>query len=76
MIAWINFYIWSIENKILDYVDKNLSIIEMDMNNSIRHYKNVNGIKQRRKKKVNNVKLNLNKALEILTFIYLFLDIV
>ncbi len=75
MIAWINFYIWSIENKILDYVDKNLSIIEMDMNNSFR-LKNVNDIKQRRKKTVNNVKLNLNKALEILTFIYLFLDIV
>ncbi len=51
-VAQLNFFRWSIENKILDYVDKNLSIIEMDMNNSIRHYKkdNVNGIKQRRKR--------------------------
>jgi hypothetical protein len=53
-VGQLNFFRWSIENKILDYVEKNLSIIETDMNNSIRHiYKkdNQNDNKKQRRKR-------------------------
>lgn len=53
-VGQLNFFRWAIENKILDYVEKNLPVIENDMNNSIRHiYKKDNtsdGKKQRRKR--------------------------
>lgn len=37
-IGQLNFFRWAIEFKVLDYVKKNLSSIEKDMNNSIKHY--------------------------------------
>lgn len=54
-VGQLNFFRWAIENKILDYVDKNLEEIESDMNNSIRNlYKREKGEegkpKQRRKR--------------------------
>lgn len=54
-VGQLNFFRWSIENKILDYVEKNLSDIETDMNNAIRHLYKKNGDtnsgeKQRRKR--------------------------
>ncbi len=52
-VGQLNFFRWGIENKILDFVDKNLKIIESDMNNSIRHiYKKTtdDGTKKRRKR--------------------------
>lgn len=42
-VGQLNFFRWSIENGILDYVDKNIKDIENDMNNSIRNiYKKKN----------------------------------
>jgi hypothetical protein len=41
-VGQLNFFRWAIQNKILDYVEKNLKIIETDMNNSIRHIYNKN----------------------------------
>jgi hypothetical protein len=42
-VGQLNFFRWAIENNIIDYVDKNLKIIEKDMNDSIRHiYKRSN----------------------------------
>ncbi len=55
-VGQLNFFRWAIQNKIIDFVEKNLSIIETDMNNSIRHiYKKDgkdgnDGTKQRRKR--------------------------
>lgn len=50
-VGQLNFFRWAIENKILDYVTKNLSDIETDMNNSIRHlYKKDNKSTERRKR--------------------------
>lgn len=41
-VGQLNFFKWAIDNQILDYVRDNLKLIEMDMNNSIRHlYKKV-----------------------------------
>ena len=36
-VGQLNFFRWAIQNKILDYVEENLSEIETDMNNSIKH---------------------------------------
>ena len=36
-VGQLNFFRWAIENNIVDYVEKNLSIIENDMNNSIKY---------------------------------------
>jgi hypothetical protein len=54
-VGQLNFFRWSIENKILEYVENNIKIIESDMNSSIKHiYKTTtavdNGKKQRRKR--------------------------
>ena len=53
-VGQLNFFRWSVENKIIDYVEKNLSTIELDMNNSIKHLykkdKEDKDNKQRRKR--------------------------
>ena len=36
-VGQLNFFRWSIENKIIEYVEKNLEAIEKDMNNSIKY---------------------------------------
>jgi hypothetical protein len=54
----LNFFRWAIENNVIDYIQKNISVIENDMNQSIRYlYKNNKpeidkfGNKKRRKRK-------------------------
>ena len=36
-VGQLNFFRWAIENKILEYVENNIKVIESDMNNSIKH---------------------------------------
>ena len=36
-VGQLNFFRWAIENSILEFVEKNLGCIELDMNDSIRH---------------------------------------
>lgn len=43
-IGQLNFFRWAIEFKVLDYVKKNLNVIEKDMNNSIKHYSRKKGV--------------------------------
>lgn len=50
-VGQLNFFRWAIENKILDYVDKNLKVIESDMNNSIKHIYKKSGEKTQRRKR-------------------------
>lgn len=54
----LNFFRWAIENNVIDYIQENISVIENDMNKSIRYlYKNNKpeidkfGNKKRRKRK-------------------------
>lgn len=54
----LNFFRWAIENNVIDYIQENISVIENDMNQSIRYlYKNNKpeidkfGNKKRRKRK-------------------------
>jgi hypothetical protein len=51
-VGQLNFFRWSIENNILDYIIKNYNIIETDMNNSLRNLykKKDTDEKQRRKR--------------------------
>ena len=50
-VGQLNFFRWSIENKILDYILENFEIIENDMNNSLRNlYKKKGDEKIRRKR--------------------------
>ena len=50
-VGQLNFFRWSLENKILDYILDNFEIIENDMNNSLRNlYKKKDGQKSRRKR--------------------------
>lgn len=50
-VGQLNFFRWSLENKILDYILDNFDIIENDMNNSLRNlYKKKDGQKSRRKR--------------------------
>ena len=53
-VGQLNFFRWAIQNKILNYVEENLSEIENDMNSSIKHLyrrKNKDKEKIRRKRK-------------------------
>lgn len=62
-VGQLNFFKWAIDNKVLDYVNENLKIIETDMNNSIRHVYNKSPSGKRRKRQelsVSAVK-NVNK---------------
>lgn len=38
-VGQLNFFKWAIENKIIDYIDKNIEIIERDMNYNVRKNK-------------------------------------
>ena len=50
-VGQLNFFRWSLENKILDYILDNFDVIENDMNNSLRNlYKKKDGEKTRRKR--------------------------
>jgi hypothetical protein len=51
-VGQLNFFRWSIENKILNYIDSNYDIIDNDMNNSLRNLykKKVGDTKNRRKR--------------------------
>ena len=52
-IGQLNFFKWAIENKILDYIDTNLNIIEHDMNdrNNSRNRENKKDLSKTRKKR-------------------------
>ena len=51
-VGQLNFFRWSIENNILEYIKENYSIIESDMNNSLRNlYKKKNGEENNRRKR-------------------------
>ena len=54
-VGQLNFFRWAIKNKIVEYVENNLSAIEEDMNSSIKHlYRRKNKDKEkktRRKRK-------------------------
>ena len=52
-IGQLNFFKWAIENKILDYIDTNLQIIEHDMNdrNNSRSRENKKDLNKTRKKR-------------------------
>lgn len=50
-VGQLNFFRWSIENNILDYILEHFDVIENDMNNSLRNlYKKKDGTKTRRKR--------------------------
>ena len=50
-VGQLNFFRWSIENKIIEYIIENYNIIESDMNNSLRNlYKKKDGENKRRKR--------------------------
>jgi len=51
-VGQLNFFRWSIENKIIDYIYENYDFIEQDMNGSLKdlYKKNENGDKVRRKR--------------------------
>jgi hypothetical protein len=51
-IGQLNFFRWSIENNILDYIGKNYDLIENDMNNSLKNlYKKKEGEEKNRRKR-------------------------
>lgn len=51
-VGQLNFFRWSIENNILDHIEENYSIIENDMNNSLRNlYKKKEGEDNNRRKR-------------------------
>jgi hypothetical protein len=51
-VGQLNFFRWSIENNILDHIEENYSIIENDMNNSLRNlYKKKDGDDNNRRKR-------------------------
>ena len=51
-VGQLNFFRWSIENNILEYIKENYNIIESDMNNSLRNlYKKKNGEENNRRKR-------------------------
>jgi len=51
-VGQLNFFRWSLENNILDYIRENYDIIESDMNNSLRNlYKKKTGEEKNRRKR-------------------------
>lgn len=51
-VGQLNFFRWSIENNILEFINNNFDIIESDMNNSLRNlYKKKNGEEKNRRKR-------------------------
>ena len=51
-VGQLNFFRWSLENNILEYINENYDIIEEDMNNSLRNlYKKKNGEEKNRRKR-------------------------
>lgn len=51
-VGQLNFFRWSLENNILDYINENYDVIEEDMNNSLRNlYKKKNGEEKNRRKR-------------------------
>lgn len=51
-VGQLNFFRWSIENNILEYIKDNYDVIENDMNNSLRNlYKKKNGEENNRRKR-------------------------
>ena len=51
-VGQLNFFRWSLENNILEYINENYDIIESDMNNSLRNlYKKKNGEEKNRRKR-------------------------
>jgi hypothetical protein len=51
-VGQLNFFRWSIENNILDHIEENYTIIENDMNNSLRNlYKKKDGEDNNRRKR-------------------------
>jgi hypothetical protein len=51
-VGQLNFFRWSIENNILEFIKENYNIIESDMNNSLRNlYKKKNGEENNRRKR-------------------------
>ena len=65
-VGQLNFFRWAIENKIIEYIEKNIKVIEQDMNTSLRNIQRDN--KKRHElsisatKKINkhNVKIIIN----------------
>ncbi len=59
-IGQLNFFRWAIENKVIDYVDKNLDEIDNDMNTSIKsHY----STKKKKKKKRTQLSISATKQI-------------
>ena len=59
-VGQLNFFRWAIENKVLDYIHKNLNDIEKDMTESVRPLyskRNISGKKSTAKKGGNTVKV-------------------
>jgi hypothetical protein len=51
-VGQLNFFRWSLENNILDYINENYDIIENDMNSSLRNlYKKKDGEEKNRRKR-------------------------
>tara|TARA_B100000282_G_C31432542_1_gene354199 strand:+ start:75 stop:560 length:486 start_codon:yes stop_codon:yes gene_type:complete len=51
-VGQLNFFKWTLENNILEYVKKNLKKIEKDMNSNINQYMTVTGKKKLTKKNI------------------------
>ena len=52
-VGQLNFFRWAIKNKVIDYIEKNISVIEKDMNNSYKAVYNIGkkkGEQNRRKR--------------------------
>jgi hypothetical protein len=51
-VGQLNFFRWSLENNILEYINENYEVIENDMNNSLRNlYKKKDGEEKNRRKR-------------------------
>ena len=62
-VGQLNFFRWAIQNKILDYVEENLSEIETDMNNSIKHlYRRKNKDKEKKRRKRKELSVSATKT--------------
>lgn len=63
-VGQLNFFKWAIECKVINYIDKNIELIEKDMNASIRHLYNKNkegGVRRKRKELSMSATKTVNK---------------
>lgn len=70
-VGQLNFFRWAIKNNILEYISKNIEIIENDMNSNVRKNKPKNPIRKKRQelsvsatKKLNKHQINITVSFE------------